>query len=118
MGLTNVKLKISNPSNKNKTREVNFLVDSGAFYSFVDGTVLKEIGIKPETTREVMMANGKHIKRRTGIARFHFRNIKGGATVVFGEKDDENLLGATTLEALGLMLNPFKREIIPMTLTA
>lgn len=118
MGLTNVKLKISNPSDKSKQREVNFLIDSGAFYSFVNSSVLKDLGIKPETTREFTMANGKTIKRKIGIARFHFRNIKGGATVVFGEKDDENLLGATALESLGLMLNPFKREIIPMTLTA
>ena len=58
------------------------------------------------------------MKRKVGIARFHYKGAVGGATVVFAEKDDENLLGATTLEALGLMLNPFKREIISITLTA
>jgi hypothetical protein len=34
--------------------------------------------------------------------------------VIFGEETDEPLLGATTLESLGLMLDPFKRELYPM----
>jgi len=34
--------------------------------------------------------------------------------VIFGEKGDEPLLGATTLESLGLVLDPFKRRLIAM----
>jgi hypothetical protein len=40
---------------------------------------------------------------------------KGGySKVIFGEKDDGVLLGALTLEALGLMLDPLKRELRPL----
>ena len=39
---------------------------------------------------------------------------RGGAPVIFGEPGDEPLLGATTLESLGLVLDPFKRRLIPM----
>ena len=78
--------------------------------------ILKEVGIEPETTKEFIMANGDIIKRKVGIARYHYKGNVGGAPVVFAENSDENLLGATTLESLGLMLNPFKREIIPITL--
>ena len=38
----------------------------------------------------------------------------GPAPVIFGEKGDEPLLGATTLESLGLVLDPFKRRLLPM----
>lgn len=34
--------------------------------------------------------------------------------MIFGETDDEPLLGATTLEGLGLVLDPFKRRLLPM----
>ena len=34
-----------------------------------------------------------------------------------GEKGDQNLLGGTTLEALELVLDPFKRELRPMTMS-
>ena len=33
---------------------------------------------------------------------------------IFGEEGDEPLLGATTLGSLGLVLDPFKRRLIPM----
>lgn len=36
------------------------------------------------------------------------------APVIIGEEGDEPVLGATTLESLGLILNPFKRELYPM----
>jgi hypothetical protein len=35
---------------------------------------------------------------------------------VCGEDDDGPLLGAVTLETLGLMLNPLSRELLPMRL--
>jgi len=38
----------------------------------------------------------------------------GPAPVVYGEEGDEPLLGATTLESLGLVLNPFTRTFHPM----
>ena len=41
--------------------------------------------------------------------------VKGGAApVIYGEEGDDPLLGVTTLEALGLVLNPFTRELYPM----
>jgi hypothetical protein len=34
--------------------------------------------------------------------------------VVFREEDDSTLLGALTLEALGLVLDPLRRELKPL----
>jgi hypothetical protein len=34
--------------------------------------------------------------------------------VIFGEPEDSNLLGAFTLEALGLALDPLRRELHPL----
>jgi hypothetical protein len=44
----------------------------------------------------------------------------GGSDVVFGEEGDYKLLGAFTLQALGLVLDPLKRELkpFPMILAA
>ena len=51
-----------------------------------------------------------------GDAYFEYAGVGGPAPVIFGEKDDRNLLGVTTLEALELVLDPFKRELRPMTM--
>jgi hypothetical protein len=38
----------------------------------------------------------------------------GHTPVILGEAGDEALLGAVTLEILGLVLHPFKRTLEPM----
>lgn len=47
---------------------------------------------------------------------FKFQEWIGGSDVMFGEEGDATLLGALTLEALGLSLDPIKRELRPMQL--
>ena len=49
---------------------------------------------------------------------FRYGDQVGVADVIFGEEGDSTLLGAFTLEALGLALDPLKRELrrLPMIL--
>lgn len=114
MGLTNLLITISHPSNINKSLTLEFMVDSGAVYSVVPATALGKLGIKPDEDRDFILANGQKMKRSIGIARFSYKGRTGGAPVVFGKKDDSILLGATTLEAMGFVLNPFKRDLLPL----
>jgi aspartyl protease family protein len=109
-------MEIGNPADLSKTRAVEFMVDSGAIYTVAPGTVLADLGIEPISEEKYWMANGERITRKRGIAFFKYGDKVGGADVVFGEEGDSNLLGATTLESLGLALDPFKRELKPMPL--
>lgn len=114
MGLTHLEVEIGNPAKPETTEKVRFLVDSGAIYSVVPKAVLQKLGIKPLATQEFMLADGRKISRQKGIALFRYQDKIGGADVIFGEKGDANLLGAFTLEALGLALDPLKRELKPL----
>ena len=49
-----------------------------------------------------------------GVALFKYGERVGGADVIFGEEGDSVLLGAFTLEALGLALDPLRRELRPL----
>ena len=120
MGLTTLRVKVGNPARPKVTKEMRFLVDSGAIYSVVPSAVLTKLGIRPLATEEFQMADGSEIKRKKGIALFKYKDRVGGADVIFGEEGDSLLLGALTLEALGLALDPLKRELkpLPMILAA
>ena len=72
------------------------------------------MGVKPLSEQEFRLANGAKITRRKGIGLFRYGDQVGGADVIFGEEGDSNLLGATTLETLGLVLDPIKRELRPL----
>jgi len=114
VGLTVLKVKVGNPAKPKVTKEIEFLVDSGAVYSVVPAAVLRQLGIKPVAIQEFRLADGTAIKRRKGIALFQYGERIGGADVIFGERGDSLLLGAFTLEALGLALDPLRRELRPL----
>lgn len=114
MGLTVLEIEVGNPAKPEVTETVEFLIDSGAIYSVVPTKILNKLGIKPLTKQEFRLANGEKIVRKKGIALFKYGNRVGGADVIFGEPGDSTLLGAFTLEALGLTLDPLKRELRPL----
>ena len=117
MGLTHLNMKVGNPANGRKAETVQCLVDSGAIYSLIPGAVLKRLGIKPHSTREFVLANGEIVRRKLATATFEYQGHRGDSMVVVGERGDAALLGATTLEGFGLVLDPFRRELRPLQLT-
>ncbi len=114
MGITTAILKVREHRKAEKWAEVNFLVDSGAVYSLVPGKILDELEIEPYREMTFSLADGTTLKRRVCSAYFEYEGEGGPAPVVYGEEGDEPLLGATTLESLGLVLNPFTRTLHPM----
>jgi predicted aspartyl protease len=118
MGLTHVAVEVANPARPTRRARLKMLVDSGAAYSVVAGVTLRKIGIRPSGTRTFILADGTEIARRIGAALFRFRGEEGASTVIFGEPGDAALLGVVTLEELGLILDPLRRELraMPMSL--
>jgi|SRR5579871_94888 len=114
MGLTYVWVHIANPAKLSKKARLKMLLDSGAVYSVVPCEVLTRIGIRANRQRSSLLADGSEITRRMGDAQFVFQNETGSSPVIFGEKGDAALLGAVSLEALGLVLDPFQRKLMPM----
>ena len=93
---------------------IDLLIDSGAIYSVVPTPILEKLGIKPLAEEEFRLADGTKVVRKKGGALFRYGERVGVADVIFGEEGDYNLLGAFTLEALGLILDPLKRELKPL----
>jgi clan AA aspartic protease len=114
MGLTTLEIEVGNPANPQGLEKVEFLIDSGAIYSVVPTPILERLGIQPLTTQEFRLPDGSKITRKKGIALFKYGDRIGGADVIFGEEGDNVLLGAFTLEALGLSLDPLRRELKPL----
>lgn len=116
MGLTVLDVEVGNPANPEVMEKVEFLIDSGAIYSVVPTPILEKLGIRPLAEQEFRLADGSKVVRKKGVAIFKYGDQIGGADVIFGEEGDSVLLGAFTLEALGLALDPFKRELKPLPL--
>ena len=89
-------------------------MDSGAVYSVVPGATLRRLGIKPHTRRTFTLADGSEITRQIGDAIFLINGERAASPLIFGERGDSTLLGTVSLESLGFVLDPIRRELRPL----
>jgi hypothetical protein len=59
------------------------------------------------------LANWEIVKKPVGNAYFEYAGKIRAAPAIFGD-EGVFLLGATTIEALGMILDPIKRELKPL----
>ncbi len=112
MGLTYIEGVLTGPTGTQA--RVNFLVDSGATYTLVPAEEAQALGLQPKRTVAFSLADGTTIERRVSECHLALPQGEGYTPVILGEPGDEALLGAITLEELGLVLNPFTRTLQPM----
>ena len=112
MGLTFVEGVVTGKKRKKVT--VEFLVDSGAVYTLLPEKDWKAIGLRPKRKMTFTLADGTKVERGISECHIALKQGDGHTPVILGETGDEPLLGAVTLEILGLVLNPFKRSLEPM----
>lgn len=114
MSITYLDIKVKNPQTPNKKSIIgHFLVDSGAVYSVMPTSKLSKLAIKPTDKQKFTLANGEVIEKSVGNALFEYLDKKRVSPVVFGQ-EGIFLLGAVTLESLGVILDPINRELKPL----
>jgi len=116
VGVTYVPVSLRAPSSRRRAR-VRMLVDSGAVYSLLPSRIWQRLGLKPKRRELFQLADGTTVERDVSECVVAYGKTEAHSPVILGAPgDDEPLLGAVTLETLGLMLDPFSRKLRPMRL--
>jgi predicted aspartyl protease len=95
---------------------VRFLLDTGAVYTVLPERFWRGLGLRTQRSVEFTLADGTTITRGVSECRFTVEGQSATSPVVLGRPADAPLLGAVTLETLGLMVHPLSRELLPMRL--
>jgi len=114
MGTFAVKVTVLNSLDPSKSATVECLVDTGAAYSQLPSDMLDSLGITHFDERPCIFADGRRSMCRVGRAEFTYDSRQTPALVIFGEPDAPALLGAMTLEGLGLGVDPIGKRLIPI----
>ncbi len=112
MSTFNHPMTVSNPAS-GESREIEALVDTGAFYTTLPKHVLEELGVEPTRTRRFRVADGRVVSMDIGEARVQIDGEIVTTIVAFGENGGPTLLGAYTLEGLALAVDPFGERLVP-----
>ena len=97
-----------------RTLEIDAMVDTGSTYTMVPAQLLHELGVQPIRQVGLVLADGRRTHCDMGEARATIDGESVTTLVVFGEDGIQPLLGAYTLEGLGLAADPVHGRLIPM----
>lgn len=91
---------------------VDALVDTGASYTMLPARLLAELGVASSGRRLFVLANGDRVTRDVGQTWVRVDGHEVMTVVVFGDDAAPALLGAVTLEEMGLGVDPLARRLI------
>lgn len=113
MGTFRYPIEIGDPQGTRFER-LDALVDTGASYTVVPASVLRQLGVVPTDRRGFRLGDGRRTEREVGETRVRIDGKALMTLVVFGDKPAGSALGALTLEALGLAIDPVNRRLVPV----
>ncbi|MBS7626591.1 hypothetical protein KEJ51_06100 [Candidatus Bathyarchaeota archaeon] len=111
-----MKVRLINPALPDFSETVELTVDTGAVYTIVPKEILEKLKIERRGRRVFQTVNKQKIERDVGVAIVEYMDTVAGTNVIFGEKEDTPLLGVTTLEELGLEVDPVTKQLKPAAL--
>jgi len=111
VGYTKVKGTVSNPR-RTKTLELEFLVDTGAGYMVIPPAVAEELGLEPIMRTKATLADKTEVEADYSSAYVKVMDREVPVPVLLMDSPMP-LLGAFTLQVLGLEVDPVKEEVRP-----
>lgn len=92
---------------------VNGMVDTGAMFTVVPTPVLERLGVQPFDTIPVRFANADVERWQIGQVQAELDGQRRPILCLFGSPDAPPLIGAHTLEAFLLMVDPVEQKLVP-----
>ena len=112
MGTFNWPMRISSMDGQ-QVRDIEATVDTGAAYTTLPASLLRDIGVEPTGQRRFLLADGRRIFMDYGQAWATIDGESVVTVVIFGEDNAPPLLGAYTLEGLALAVDPVEQRLVP-----
>ena len=116
MSTFSVDIEVSNPEGS-RTLILDALVDTGAFYTLVSAPLLSDLGVAPQWRETFRLADGRLVELEVAEAVIGYDGGRRTTPVAFGPENCDPLLGAFTLEAFALRVDPRAQELIHIDLT-
>jgi len=98
------------------SRRVETLVDTGAGYTVIPRQILDSLGCEPNRIQRVVLADGRVEEWPLTEVLVEYEGRRTTTPALMGPSGGPVLLGATTLEELGLGIDPVHRRLVPVDL--
>ena len=111
MGIFNVTIGIGHPEGRDLA-QASATVDTGSIHTMLPADLLEGLRVRPSRSGIFEIADGSEVEYGYGIARISISGDEWACPVIFGP-EGQYLVGATTLEIFGLMVDPGDQQPLP-----
>jgi clan AA aspartic protease len=111
MGAFRVTIEIGDKAGERFT-QVDALVDTGATYTWIPASLLRQLGHSPEEQRQFILADGRDVTYGLAWLPVRFDGRVRPTPVTFGDEGTEPLLGVVTLEEFGLGVDAVNQRLV------
>ncbi len=88
------------------------VVDTGAAHSMLPASLMTQHSVEPRQELGFVLADSSRVRYGFGFARFSIDGDERPCPVIFGP-EGHYLLGASTLEAYNLVVDPVGEQLLP-----
>ena len=96
-----------------RSETVEAMVDTGSTYTCLPDGLLRGLGLVPGWQMAAELADGRIVYDSIGEARIRLEGKEISTVVTFVPDDSPILLGAYTLEGIGMGVDPASRRLVP-----
>ena len=118
MGTFKSKLRVWNPIQPEKAEELDVLVDTGAAFSWVSRTRLERLGVTPSRQMPFRTIDGRVLERELAIVHIGTNGYVAPDLVVMAEPGEMEVIGAHSIEGLGMAADPVQKKLVPTIMLA
>ena len=118
MGFVYVNMQVGNPTDAEMVDIGEpVLVDTGAAHTVLPESLLTALHVKPRRLAQIVLGDNREVEWGLGIAEIAFNGQSWPCPVYFAPTE-QYLIGATTLETFGLMVDPHAESLVERTIRA
>ena len=118
MGTFKTRMRVWNPAQPDKAEELEVLVDTGAAFSWVSRTRLEHIGVTASRRMPFRTIEGRVLERDMAIVNVGTDGYMAPDLVVMAEPGEMEVMGAHSIEGLGLAADPLQKKLVPTVMPA
>ena len=118
MGTFSAKLRVWNPANPSNVEELDAFVDTGAAFSWISRARLERLGVGPTRRMPFRAIEGRVLERDLATVYVATDGYSVPDVVVMAEPGEMEVMGAHTIEGLGLAADPVQKKLVPTIMLA
>jgi predicted aspartyl protease len=118
MGTFSVKLRVWNPVQPGDVEELDAYVDTGAAFSWISRTRLERLGVVSSRKMGFRTIEGRLLERDMATVYVATDKYSVPDVVVMAEVGEMEVMGAHTIEGLGMAADPVQKKLVPKVMLA